>query len=246
MCHFHLSIDLGLALGQAQEPRPEKFVQHPINAIGCFGFGIEIDPQRAVASHFQPFAGTHQLEQDAFGRHLLFGNEGAVKRVGSLGQRLPPAAQLLVGLPSHPVAVAALPQLQQRKLQQWQGRRFAQNVVEQSVHHARLEPQANAGRGRFNRLAQFACRQRRHPPHRSLKPLLKFRQSAHQRFKVRPHRQNDSMPGLGVDQRHQSIHKCPPLLVVVAQRERLFKLIHDEDMGRDPSVLQDPKGLRDL
>ena len=165
---------------------------------------------------------------------MVFGEQAVVDTIGGTSQGLQHAAQPMVCFPGDTVAFTVFPKLQQGKLEQRQGGRFAHNLADEGFHQPFFKFEADQISRFFDGFAQFGGTHRPHAhlalAHQSLEKRV-FDEIA---LVISAHGKDDAvLLAATVDQAEDIFDKGLPFGSIVAEGEQFFKLVNDKN-GRFP------------
>ena len=147
--------DLDLALADRDQPRRGEDVEHLRDRVA-----LELAQPGAAPHDGVALALSGQPQQDPPGQRPARGVELLVGLLGLPRDRPADAPGLLVVGQPQRAAVAALPQLQQRRRDQRQRTGLALDVGDQRVDQLALDPQAGPARRQLDRTAQLLAEHR--------------------------------------------------------------------------------------
>jgi hypothetical protein len=226
----HVDELLAAVAGGGQQPGGDELIQHRRDALPR-----QLADRRPPARVLGALARLGEAQQGPPGQLLLGRREPGDQLLRALGQRAAHAARLAVALEREHRPAAALPQLQQRVLQQRQRTRLGAGVLEDGVDQPLLELQPDPARRLLDRLAHRVAAHRADEHLPATDQLRELPVGRAALVEVRAHRHHDDARPAGrrrgVDQVRE---QGPPLGVVRAQREHLLELVdhqHDPLLG---------------
>ena len=220
---------------EGDQPGPGQPVQDDGRVAGAVG--VEFGATGGTAGVVAVLARDDQPQHHSAGEPGLLRRKAAVEVLGGLGDRTPDAAGGLVPLEAQRAAAAAVPGLQERVGHQGKAAGLIGDVLDDPVGQGPFNGQA-VGRGGFDDgLAQFV---RAHGGDEQARTAQSGREAAvfaESAVEVRACRDHHPQPAVGPGACQQPVEETGALGGVLAEREDLLELVHD-----DPR-LSVPRGL---
>jgi hypothetical protein len=158
--------------------------------------------------------------------------EPFVRALRQPGYRAVHAARLAVGVKAQAPPVALLPQLQQRRRQQWQRAGLPLDVGDQRVHQVRLDAQAGALGRQLDRAAQLVAAHRADEDVVGAQQARQLGVGVAAAVEVGAHGNEHERPPARVTRGgDERVDERRSLALVAAGREDLLELVHGDDQS---------------